>query len=200
MKEPAELQDLIKAVEKKLPTKRMRHTMGVAYTAANLAMRYGCELDKAFTAGLFHDIAKCYDNEELVKKAEKYNLEITESEREAPYLLHGKVGAWQAYHKYGIEDGDVLDAIRYHTTGKPDMTLLGKIIFTADYMEPGRPMVPGLDKVRAEAFKDIDKTVYMILEHTLEYLSCKKVIDPMTEKTYEFYKPAALKDRQKEAE
>lgn len=183
-----DLTDLQHQVKKRLPFKRFCHTMGVAHTAANLAVCHGCDTKQSFLAGLFHDIAKCYDNNELLEKAKKIGLEITPSEMEAPYLLHGKVGAWQAFHKYGIEDEEIADAIRYHTTGRPDMSLLGKIIFTADYMEPLRPEVPGLFEVRKMAFKNIDKTVYMILKDTIEYLKTKKTIDPMTENTYEFYK------------
>lgn len=179
---------LQETVKKKLPAKRFRHTMGVAYTAANLAMRYDCQMERAYLAGLFHDIAKCYDDAELLSKAEKIGIDISPSEREAPYLLHGKVGAWQLYNKYGIEDEEIADAIRYHTTGRPDMTLIGKIIFTADYMEPGRRPVPGLNEVRKMAFVDLDETVYLILLNTMEYLKDKKTIDPMTQKTFEFYR------------
>lgn len=175
-------------VKKKLTSKRFYHTMGVAYTAANMAMRYRGDMEQAFLAGLFHDIAKCYSDGKLLEKAEKYGLEISLSEREAPYLLHGKVGAWQTFYKYGIEDKEIMDAICYHTTGRPDMTLLGKIIFTADYMEPGRAEVPGLKGVREMAFVNLDETVYMILESTMEYLKGKKTIDPMTRETFEFYK------------
>lgn len=175
-------------VKKKLPFKRFCHTMGVASTAANLAICHGSDMEQAFLAGLFHDIAKCYDDKELLEKADKIGLEISTSEREAPYLLHGKVGAWQTVRKYGIDDEEIADAIRYHTTGRPDMSLLGKIIFTADYIEPMRTIIPGLTDIRKMAFKDIDEAVYMILEDSIEYLKAKKTIDPMTEKTYEFYK------------
>lgn len=175
-------------VKKKLPFKRFCHTMGVAHTAANLAVCHGGDMEQAFLAGLFHDIAKCYDDKELLEKAKKIGLNITVSESDAPYLLHGKVGAWQAVHKYGIEDEEIADAIRYHTTGRPDMSLLGKIIFTADYIEPMRTIIPGLTEVRKMAFKDIDEAVYMILKDSIEYLKVKKTIDPMTEKTYDFYR------------
>lgn len=184
-----DLVELQKKVCEKLPEKRFRHTMGVAHTAANMAMRYECDMEQAFIAGLFHDIAKCYSDEKLLEKCEKYHIEVTEAEKNAPYLLHGKVGAYQAEHKYNIDDSDILDAIRYHTTGKPDMSLLGKIIFTADYIEPGRPLVDGLNEVRKMVYLNLDKTVCMILEHTINYLevSGKKKIDPMTQNAYDFY-------------
>lgn len=181
--------ELLQKVEERLPKKRFRHTLGVAYTAANLAMCYGCDMEKAFLAGLFHDIAKCYSDQKLLEKCQKYNLTVTEAEQNAPYLLHGKLGAYQTEHKYHITDPDILDAICYHTTGKPDMSLLGKIIFTADYIEPGRTPIEGLSEIRSMVYKDLDKAVCRIMENTIGYLkkSEKKKMDPMTLNAYAFY-------------
>ena len=114
-----------------LNSRRYQHTLGVSYTAASLAMCYGCNIEKARIAGLLHDCAKCLSDTELLQTAREHELPISESEEADPYLLHGKVGAYFAENKYGITDPDILSAIVFHTTGRPNMTLLEEIIFVA---------------------------------------------------------------------
>ena len=180
--------EMIEKLKKKLNEKRFVHTIGVEYTAANLAFVHGCDIKKARIAGLLHDCAKCIPTEEKLKKAKKFGLPISQSEKANPDLLHGKLGAYYAKEKYGIEDEDILSAITYHTTGKPEMSMLDKIIFVADYIEPNRKMIRDLSEIRREAYSDIDKCVIHILKNTLEYLDGgKAVVDEMTKKTYEFY-------------
>lgn len=183
-----EERDIIEDIKNKNSYKRFNHIIGVKHMCAALAMRYGYDVKKASICGLLHDIAKHYSDEKLLDKAKKHNLEITEAESQAPYLLHGKVGAYQAKHKYGIEDEEILDAIRYHTTGRPDMTLIGKILFIADYIEPSRKEIPGLEDIRRIAFIDIDEAVKAKLINVTSYLKgSTDVIDDMTEKTLEYY-------------
>ena len=148
--------------------------------------KYGTK--KARIAGLLHDCAKCIPTEEKLIKAEKFGLPVNSSERANPDLLHGKLGAYYARTKYGINDKEILDAITYHTTGRPGMTLMDKIIYVADYIEPNRRMLNELPEIRKEAFQDIDKALLHILKNILVYLesqSCE--IDEMTEKTYYYY-------------
>lgn len=181
--------EICERLKKKLTEKRYEHSMGVEYTAACLAMTYGADVMAARTAGLLHDCAKCIPTDEKLKRAKKYKLPINQSEYGNPDLLHGKLGAYYAKAKYGIEDGDILSAITWHTTGRPDMSLLDKIIFVADYIEPNRKMIFELPEIRKEAFTDIDICVKHILKNTLEYLDGKTiVIDEMTKKTYDFYR------------
>ena len=114
---------------------------------------------------------------------------MSELEKSNPFLLHAKVGAWLAKKQYGISDLDILNAIQNHTTGRPGMSLLEKIVFIADYMEPGRNHAPNLDEIRRLAFEDLDQTMLKILNDTLEYLDSKNGdVDPMTRKTLEYYK------------
>lgn len=168
--------------------KRFNHTMGVCYTACSLAMRYGEDIEKAYLAGILHDSAKHLKDDKLLHLAGKYDLGISAVEKENPFLLHGKVGALIAKKTFDIEDEDILNAIRFHTTGRPDMSLLEKIVFVADYIEPNRDKAPNLDKVRALAFEDLDLTVVKIIEDTLTYLKDKaKCIDPLTKLTHDFY-------------
>jgi len=168
---------------------RYRHSIGVANTAACLAMRYGVSMEDAYIAGLLHDCAKCLSDEELLLRCRKYNIPITEYEAQSPYLLHGKLGAFYAKERYNIEDEDICSAIKYHTTGRARMSPLEEIIFIADYIEPLRNKAADLDEVRKLVFVDIKKAVYVVTKDTLEYLkSMNKPIDPQTVVTYEYYK------------
>lgn len=184
---------LRKKMQEILPEKRYYHTLGVADTAACLAMRYGADREAAALAGLLHDCAKYLTGEELLSGCDSAGLPVTEAERQAPYLLHGKLGAWYAREFYGVNDEEVLSAICYHTTGRPGMTLLEQIVFVADYMEPGRKEVPGMSEVRKVVFCDLDEAARQILRRTLQYLrSTGAVIDPMTEETLAYYNRKAV--------
>lgn len=184
----SEMQKIRKELAKQLDSKRYEHTLGVAYTAAALAMRYDYDIMKAFEAGLLHDCAKCMTHEERLNYCKKNNLEVTEIEKKNPSLLHAKVGADLSNRKYGIIDEDICNAVRFHTTGRPDMTLLEKIIFIADYLEPHRCEAEDLPIVRKQVFVDIDSALRTILSDTLVFLEKSgNEIDPMTVKTYEYY-------------
>lgn len=184
------LKKLTGEMEKVQTPKRMLHTIGVEFTAAALAMAYGADVEKAQVAGLLHDCAKCMENDKLLSICEKHHIPVTDVERRNPSsLLHAKVGSYLAEKKYKIEDPEILSAILYHTTGRPDMTLLEKIVFTSDYIEPGRTQAPNLEEIRKMAFTDLDAAVEKILADTLAYLkSGEGEMDPMTEETYQYYK------------
>ena len=178
-----------------LDKERYEHTLGVMYTAASMAMCHGADVEQALLAGLLHDCAKCIPGENKIKMCEKYHLNVSEVERENPSLLHAKLGAFLAAKKYHIEDKEIINAIASHTTGHPHMTLLEKIIYIADYIEPGRPQLANMEEVRHLAFRNIDECLYRILEDSLEYLNrLSKPIDPMTEKTYNYYKAVLMKE------
>ena len=180
------LRKKIKAVMTK---SRYEHTLGVEFTAAAMAMKYGADIEKAELAGLLHDCAKCIDDEDKLDECKKYKVELTDIEKRNPFLIHSKLGAVHAKELYGVNDKEILSAIRFHTTGRPDMTLLEKIIFIADYIEPGRDKAKNLSEIRKMSFEDIDEAMYMILKDTLTYLnSGQGEKDDMTEKTYLFYK------------
>lgn len=184
----ADIKKIRKKMEKTLDPHRYEHTLGVAYTAACLAMLCQEDVVKAETAGLLHDCAKCMTNEERIEICHKHHLEITEAEEANPVLLHAKVGSYLASKKFEIQDEDILNAILNHTTGRPGMSTLEKIIYIADYIEPGRKQAPNLPAIRQAAFRDLDKALLMILEDTLQYLhSVQSTIDPMTQTTYDYY-------------
>lgn len=178
-----------KNLRKRLDPFRYEHSLGVSYTSACLAMKYGCDLEKAELAGLIHDCGKRYPDNIIIKKCMKHGIPLSKEELAAPAVLHAKYGAWLAEHKYGITDNEILQAVCFHTTGKPDMTLLEKIIYVADYIEPRRNKAPDLAKMRKLAFEDLDRTVYEMLCSTLKYLERKgSPVDPMTRKAYDYYK------------
>lgn len=184
----ADVRKIRRKMEKTLDAKRFEHTLGVAYVASSLAMCYGEDLNKALLAGLLHDCAKCIDNEKKIAICEKHNIPINEVERENPFLLHAKVGSYFAMKRFNIHDPDVINAILNHNTGRPGMSLLEKIIYVADYIEPGRKQAPNLSQIRKLAFQDLDKALIRILEDTLHYLkSTDMPIDSMTQRTYDYY-------------
>lgn len=188
--ESPDIANIRKEIEKTLSSKRYAHTLGVAYTAAALSMAHGEPIENAMIAGLLHDCAKSMHGSELVAICEKAHLNVTAVERSNPTaLLHAKAGAYLAQHKYGITDDDILNAIRYHTTGRPDMSKLEKTIYIADYIEPNRKQLEELDLIRRIAFYDLDLTMEKILANTLAYLRTSDgQLDDMTIKTYNYYK------------
>ena len=123
------------------------------------------------------------------KKAVQEMKHIMEGlEKKNPFMLHAKVGAVLAEKKYDITDEEVLGAIRWHTTGRPDMTLLEKIVYVADYIEPKRDKAPNLGEIRKLAFIDLDRALLKILQDTLNYLGdSPEDVDSMTKSTYDFY-------------
>lgn len=196
----ADLKKLRKAMEKELNAKRYEHTLCVAYTAASLAMVHDVDPNKALVAGMLHDCAKCLSNKKLISICEKNDLPVSETELQNPAaLLHAKVGSFLAKEKYEVEDEDILNAIRYHTTGRPNMSSLEKILYIADYIEPCRKHASNLPQIRRMAFQDLDGTLYKILEDILSYLHSVSghlddtalktgPLDPTTQETYNYYK------------
>ena len=173
----------------KLPAKRFEHSIGVEYTAGTLAFLYGVDCERAMIAGLLHDCAKYVPNDKKIRKCEKRGIAISECEYQNPELLHAKLSAVYAKEKYGVADEEVLSAIACHTTGKPDMTTLEKIIYIADFIEPNRNMLSEMDIIRKEAYTDLDTCLLHILHNSMNHL-CKKgsVVDPLTNETYKYYR------------
>lgn len=175
-------------LEKKLPSKRFEHTKGVRYTCGCLAMKYGYDIEKAQLAGLLHDCAKYMSDKEILEKCKKHGIEITNEELASPHLLHGKLGAFYAKKKYDIDDAEILEAITYHTTGKPNMSLLCKILYIADYIEPNRKIIPGLDEIRKYAFEDLNKAVLAKINNMSKYLTEKNIeITGIAKETFDYY-------------
>lgn len=157
-------------LEENLSPKRYRHSLGVAEESTRLAKRYGADENKAYIAGLVHDCAKEI-KEEKAKSLLKdtYGIEVDPVTEQAFKLLHGPLGACMAKDIFEISDEEIFDAIRYHTTAKADMSLLTKIIYIADYIEPNRDF-DGVDMLRRLAYEDINKAIIVGLDYTLTEL------------------------------
>lgn len=173
----------LQIVKEQLTDKRYEHTIGVMETAIQLANKYGANPKKAEIAAIFHDYAKfrSRDEMEIIIKQQKMPEDLLHFHSE---LWHAPVGAYLVRVEAGILDGDILQAIRYHTTGNKHMNTLDKIIFLADYIEPGR-IFPGVDEVRKVAFENLDSAVIMALKNTIKFLLDKnELIYPDTLATY----------------
>lgn len=182
-------ESLQKKLKKQLDSARFQHTLGVMYTAAALAMAHDVDITKAQVAGLMHDCAKCLPGKKKLKLCAQKHMEVNAYEQKNPFMLHARLGAVLARDEYGIQDPEVLSAIEWHTTGKPEMTMLEKIIFIADYIEPGRWKAEDLPVVRKLAFEDIDRCMYVICRDTLIFLKERGAeIDDMTQKACDYYK------------
>ena len=149
-----------------LKPKRMPHVLGTEQEAVRLAERYGADVTKARVAALLHDCTKKLDMAEQLALCERYRIPLDELERKALKLLHSKTGAAIARDVFAVDD-EVYNAILYHTTGKPDMTLLEKIIYLADYIEPTRDF-PGVEELRRTVYEDLDRGLLLGLTMTIQ--------------------------------
>ncbi|EHJ02001.1 metal dependent phosphohydrolase [Clostridium sp. DL-VIII] len=152
-----------------LKENRYIHTLGVADTAKKLAKLNGISEEKAEIAGLAHDVAKNLSKDKMKEMMQENNIFLSEVEENNPNLWHSIVAPIEAKSKLGIEDIDILDAIRWHTTGKIDMSILTKIIYIADMIEPGRDF-EGVESLRKITFTSLDEGVYYGLNSSIEIL------------------------------
>lgn len=165
----SDLKKFEKEIEDRIGEKRFLHTKRVKEVALELAKIHGVDQEKAEIAGFLHDCAKIRDKDELLKAAKENKLLLTKEMQKAPQIIHSHLGAVFAEEVYGIEDREILNAIKYHTTGRANMTDLEKIIFLADYIEPKRNF-DGVEKARELAKKDLDSAMYFALNNTLKFL------------------------------
>lgn len=178
------IEEAQKIVEGILPKKRFDHTLGVVETAKKLAERYHENIEKAALAAMLHDIAKFFSKEdmiEVIKRREDIPDDLLEYHLS---LWHAPVGAAHVEEKWGVTDPGILNSIIYHTTGRKNMARLEKIIFLADYIEPGRDF-PGVAEAREMASQDLDLGVANALGNTIVFLvSRHQQVYPDTIKAY----------------
>lgn len=156
-------------VEQQLTPHRWQHTLGVATTAVQLAERYGCNPAKVKLAALCHDCARELPKAAALKHLLEFGILADEMEASYPVLLHGPIAAELVRRRFGIDDPAVLDSIRYHTTGRPRMCRLERILYVADTIEPGRRFT-GVDELRRLAMTDLDKAVLACMDAAIRYL------------------------------
>lgn len=173
-----------------LKPSRFAHSLSVRDTAVKLAQIYNCNIDKARIAGLVHDCAKNLSGQENLKLVLKKGYAIDEVSKNSPELLHGLAGAIIAKEKFQIYDKEILNAVIYHTTGKPNMNLLEKIIYIADYVEPLRDF-PGVDELRKASYSNLDKALIMSFNNTIQYVISQNQLlhfDTVKARNYEINK------------
>ncbi|MFB6496505.1 bis(5'-nucleosyl)-tetraphosphatase (symmetrical) YqeK [Bacillus haynesii] len=176
-------EEALACVQEQLTEQRYIHTVGVMKTAVKLAERFGADVKKAETAAIFHDYAKFRPKEEMKQIILDGGgpLEVLDFHHE---LWHAPAGAALVKTEVGITDEDILSAIRFHTSGRPNMTLLEKVIYVADYIEPGRRF-PGVEEVRTLAEEDLDSALIQALKNTITFLISKnQAVYPETVATY----------------
>ncbi len=149
-----------------LKRRRIPHVLGTEQEAIRLAARYGADVEKARRAALLHDCTKKLDMEEQLSLCRQYGIQLDELEQRALKLLHARTGAEIARDVFGVDE-EIYSAIRWHTTGHANMTLLEKIIYLADYIEPSRDF-PGVDRLRKVCYEDLDRGLLTGLEMTIE--------------------------------
>lgn len=170
----AELGWLREQAVKLLDPRRVPHVLGVEQEAVRLAERWGAEVYDAAAAGILHDITKKCNDKEQLQLCEKYGTMIDNLEREIPKLLHAKTGADLAWHEFGVSPA-IREAIRWHTTGRENMSLLEKIIYLADYIEPNRSF-EGLDRLRALAYENLDEALRLGLQMSLDEMEERRIV------------------------
>jgi predicted HD superfamily hydrolase involved in NAD metabolism len=159
---------------------RYRHSISTSRVASQLAAHYGAGQMKAMVAGLLHDCAKALTEEEQKAYIERNGLSLDEIESQERGLWHAPVGEVMAREEFGIDDHDILRAIRIHSIGAARMSLMAKVVYVADYIEPYRHFRGRADLARL-AMKDLDLTLLHVLNHKLIYILHKKgMIHPDT--------------------
>lgn len=160
--------------------KRLKHTMMTCLEAVKLAKRYGADTKKARLAALLHDCIKL-PNKELLEYCAGNCIDISDEERQNPYLIHSRLGAVLAMEKYGVTDPEVLSAISCHTIGRVGMSLMDRIIYVADKIEPTRDY-EGVDEIRETAYRDLNRAMLLVMRHSADYtLKSGRAVNPATE-------------------
>lgn len=161
--------EIISKLAARLSPKRLQHSIGVSKTAESLAVRFGCDKRKAAIAGLFHDLAREVPVDELLPRSQAFGIVVNDIEQAEPILLHGPLAAKLVQAEFGIDDTEILQAIVLHTTGGLNMTVLDKIIYLADVIEPGRTFT-GVEKIRKAALTNLDKAVIASINQSIGYI------------------------------
>lgn len=159
-------------LEASLPHKRYKHSVRVYETALEMIKAHhftGDLAERTAVAALLHDCGRVVNSKGCEAKAQELGVEYTALEASQPILFHAKFGPYYAQKDYGVNDPEILEAIRYHTTGNVGMSPMAKLVFLADMIEPARDF-PGVEELRAMSFKDLDEAMLMAYKNTIGYL------------------------------
>lgn len=172
------LDEMKRLLKEALPRKRYEHSIHVYETALKLARAHDlpdAEIEKVGVSALLHDCGRQIPSRDSLDKAAELGIEVDEIEANQPILLHAKLGVYYARKKYKVEDADILDGIRYHTTGAANMSTLAMIVYLADLLEPTRDF-PGIDDLRQLAKEDLEKSMMQAYGNTMRYLLDYKLL------------------------
>ncbi|MBS5787592.1 MAG: bis(5'-nucleosyl)-tetraphosphatase (symmetrical) YqeK [Clostridioides difficile] len=166
---------------KLLPKGRINHSYRVADCAVKLSKIYNCDEEKAYLAGIVHDAAKCLKDNQVKDYVDKYEIYLDPIEENNLALSHSVIGSYIAEYEFNIDDKDIINAVRYHTTGRENMALLEKIIYIADLIEDGRTL-PHVQTLRELAFKGkLDEALLISFNNTLNFvINNNNLIHPRT--------------------
>lgn len=179
-------EELLEKVASSMSEKRFKHVLGVEQAALELAELYGCDATKASLAALLHDVAKEVEDAVFLKLIDQKHLD-PDLKNWGNNIWHGVVGAHMISSEFGLQDQEILQAIQRHTVGAADMTLLDKVLYVADYIDPGRDF-PGVEQARSISKASLDKAVAFETAQTVAYLAKKGIpIYPQTIETYNAY-------------
>ena len=171
-------EEFVEEIKKRLSEYRFYHSLNVADEAKRLAKKYGADEDKAFTAGLIHDIMKDTDYEAQRELIEKYSRKMTPTELANPKIWHAMSGEVFLRHKLNVKDEDILSAVRYHTTARDNMSLLEKVLYIADYTSAERNY-PDVDVIREKAERSLEEAMLYGLQFTIkENVEAGAVVHP----------------------
>ncbi len=187
------VKDYEKVIAKRMKDARLKHSKNVAKEAVRLAKKYGADAAKAEIAGILHDATKETGEQEQMELIARAGITLTELERSSPKLWHAISGAAFAKVEMGVDDQDILDSIRYHTTGRADMSPLEKVIFIADFTSAERDY-EGVDRMRRVADKDLDEACLEGMSFTIADLAERKLtIAPDTFQGYNYFAMQKIK-------
>jgi predicted HD superfamily hydrolase involved in NAD metabolism len=173
-----------KLIKSKLTEKRYLHSLAVADEAEKLAVKYGCDRAKAYTAGLLHDIMKDSSREDMLQIFEEFDIMLSNVERAAFKLWHAIAGSAYIKNVLGVDDEDIINAVRYHTTARAGMSTLEKVIYLADFTSADRDY-DGVDEMRAAVKNDLPQAMMVALKFSvLDLMENNRAIHPDTMYAY----------------
>lgn len=172
--------ECIEIIRGRLTEKRFIHSLNVADCAKELAVKYGADPDKAYTAGILHDSCKNLDPKDQLSYLLENKVVLSEYELAAPKLFHAICGTVFAEKELGCTDKEILEAIRYHTTGRSNMTLLEKVVFIADFIGKERDY-DGVEIMREKAYRSLDEAIVEGLSFTItDLIKKERLVHPDT--------------------
>ncbi|MBR6313484.1 MAG: bis(5'-nucleosyl)-tetraphosphatase (symmetrical) YqeK [Clostridia bacterium] len=189
--------EYLSLLQTRLNEKRFIHSLNVADAAVTLARRFGADEEKAYLAGLLHDITKNETDENQLQIMESGGIILSMTQRNNPKLWHAMSGMIYLRDTLGIKDEEILGAVRWHTTGKAGMTLLEKVVFIADYISDERDY-PDVDVMRHLAEVSLDAAALYALKYSLKHLSLKE--KPICEDSVAMYNELVIRKRKDRSE